>query len=84
MLNCCRLYSRVLELYQAHEFTPIQPSKVFSVSDIEQAFRYFLSSIRIGKVVVLVNNPNSQVKVSNFLSLFHRAHHKIFAHQGTL
>ena len=63
MLNHYRLCSRVLELYRAHKITGIQPLKIFSVSDLEQALRYFSSSKRIGKVVVALNDPSSQIKV---------------------
>ena len=70
VLNHRRLCSRVLELYRAHKITGIQPLKVFGVSDIEQALRYFSSSKRIGKVVISLNDPSYQIKVSNALCLF--------------
>ena len=70
MLSYCRLSSRVFELYRAGRITAIQPSKVFSVSDLAPAIRYFSSSTRIGKVVVSLDDSSSQITVSNRLQYF--------------
>ena len=43
----------------------IKPLKTFDASEIVQAFRYFASPDRIGKVVVSLENPESQIKVSD-------------------
>ena len=62
-----RLGRRVLELYRAGKITAVKPLKVFDVSDIVSAIRYFSSTTRMGKVAISLEDPDSQITVSNVL-----------------
>lgn len=53
----------MLELWRAGKITHVQPLKVFDVSDIVPAIRYFSSNTRMGKVAISLE-PTSQVTVS--------------------
>ncbi|XXH01662.1 hypothetical protein Hte_008022 [Hypoxylon texense] len=57
------LLSQVMTLYRKGKITPVEPLKVFDVSDVAQAFRYFGSRDRIGKVAINLENPQSKIKV---------------------
>lgn len=54
-----------LEWYRSGH-VKLGPSTLFDVADIAQAYRYFSSKDRIGKVVVSLENPQSQIQVSNY------------------
>ncbi|KAI1119036.1 polyketide synthase [Nemania sp. NC0429] len=66
-----RLISETLELYRAKEIAPL-PTKVFDVSQMAQAYRYFAHKERVGKVVISMENPQARVPVApaTYLSLF--------------
>ncbi|KAG9237170.1 reducing type I polyketide synthase 10 [Amylocarpus encephaloides] len=68
-----RLLNRSMELYREGKITAIDPLKVFDVSEVVQAFRYFALSTRVGKIAVSFENPNSQIPVVpiKFRSKFH-------------
>ncbi|KAI1088514.1 putative polyketide synthase [Rostrohypoxylon terebratum] len=51
-----------LEWYRSGH-VKLGPSTVFDVADIAQAYRYFSSKDRIGKVVISLENPHSQIQV---------------------
>jgi NADP-dependent 3-hydroxy acid dehydrogenase YdfG len=57
------LLAEVLTLYRAGKIGSANPIKTFDVSDITKAFRYFSSRNRMGKVVISLENPESQVNV---------------------
>lgn len=57
----------VLDLYRAGGIQPM-PIKVFDVSDISEAYRYFSSKDRVGKIVVSLNNPRSRVHVGYLIT----------------
>ncbi|KAL4884019.1 putative polyketide synthase [Aspergillus karnatakaensis] len=57
------LVAEVLTLYRAGEITP-PPLKVFDVSEISKAYRYFNTRDRIGKVVVSTEDPQSLIPLS--------------------
>ena len=54
-------FQEALRMYRAHEIKPV-PIRVFDVSEITQAYRYFSNPSRIGKVVISLQNPNSLVR----------------------
>lgn len=56
------LIAESLDLYRAGKVKP-PPIKVFDVSEIAQAYRYFNNKDRVGKVVVSMENPGSLVPV---------------------
>jgi len=41
-----------LELLAAGKISPVRPIKEFSVTDVEQAFRYMSTGTHIGKIVI--------------------------------
>ncbi|KAI0895264.1 putative polyketide synthase [Annulohypoxylon nitens] len=51
-----------LEWYRSGH-VKLGPSTVFDVTDIAQAYRYFSSKDRIGKVVISLENPQSPIQV---------------------
>ncbi|KAI0444212.1 polyketide synthase-like protein [Xylaria telfairii] len=57
------LVAEVLALYRSNEIQPV-PLTVFDVSDITQAYRYFSSKDRIGKIIVSLENEDSSIAVS--------------------
>ncbi|TGJ84628.1 hypothetical protein E0Z10_g4132 [Xylaria hypoxylon] len=57
------LVKDVLELYRSGQIEPV-PITTFDVSEISQAYRYFSSKDRIGKIVVSLENPNSLLTVA--------------------
>ena len=57
------LMDETLKLYRSGEIqTP--PIKVFPVTEISQAYRYFAGKDRVGKVVISMENPQARVPVS--------------------
>lgn len=59
-----RLLGDVLHLIRSGKVNVIRPIKIFDVSEIEQAFRYFSQGSRVGKVVVSMQNKSSLIPVS--------------------
>lgn len=59
-----RLAARVLELYRAGRITAVQPLRVFDISEIVPAIRYFSSNTRMGKVAISLEDAQSQITVS--------------------
>ncbi|KAI0828782.1 polyketide synthase-like protein [Hypoxylon sp. FL0890] len=51
-----------LEWYRSGH-VKLGPFKVFDVADISQAYRYFSRQDRVGKVVISLENPKSQIQV---------------------
>jgi len=41
-----------LELLAAGKISPVRPIKEFSVTDVEQAFRYMSTGTHMGKIVI--------------------------------
>ena len=58
-----RLMAETLELYRAEQIKP-PPFKVFDVSEITQAYRYFAGTSRVGKVVISLEKPESRIPVA--------------------
>ena len=54
-------FKEALRMYRAHEIKPV-PIRVFDVSEITQAYRYFSNPSRIGKVVISLQKPDSLVR----------------------
>ncbi|KAL4912943.1 polyketide synthase [Aspergillus aurantiobrunneus] len=57
------LLCEVIELYREKKITAFDPLKVFSVTEISEAYRYFSSRNRIGKVVISLDAPNATIRV---------------------
>ena len=57
------LMKTVLEMYRGAQISAIEPLKIFDVSQTTDAFRYFSSKNRMGKVAISLENPHSKVKV---------------------
>ncbi|KAI1802995.1 putative polyketide synthase [Daldinia bambusicola] len=57
------LIEEVLELYRSKQIQPV-PITTFDVSNITQAYRYFSSRDRIGKIVISFENPKSLLTVA--------------------
>ncbi|OQE18226.1 hypothetical protein PENSTE_c018G07178, partial [Penicillium steckii] len=53
---------QILDLYRAGTIRTIHPLKVFDISEAAQAFRWFSSNNRIGKVTISFENKESIVK----------------------
>jgi hypothetical protein len=49
-------------MYRSRQIKPA-PITSFDVGDISDAYRYFSSKERVGKIVVSLENPESQVPV---------------------
>lgn len=58
-----RLMAETLELYRAKEILPL-PIKVFDISQVAQAYRYFANKDRVGKVVISMEDEQARVPVS--------------------
>lgn len=65
------LVSEVLQSYRAGLIEPV-PHKVFPVSDLVQAYRYFSSKDRIGKVVISLEDDKAPIPVrpSEYSTIF--------------
>lgn len=57
------LLKEVMALYRQGKITAIKPLKVYDISDITQAFRYFSSRSRMGKVAVNLENREFEIPV---------------------
>ncbi|KAJ8125048.1 hypothetical protein O1611_g8592 [Lasiodiplodia mahajangana] len=57
------LVKDVLKLYRSGEIQPV-PITTFDVSEIAEAYRYFSSADRVGKIVVSLDNPESPLTVA--------------------
>ncbi|KAI0532874.1 polyketide synthase [Xylaria digitata] len=66
-----RLLIETLDLYRAGDIVP-PPMKVFDITQVAQAYRYFGNKDRVGKVVISMENPQSAVPVAPapYLSTF--------------
>jgi NADPH:quinone reductase-like Zn-dependent oxidoreductase len=66
-----RLMVETLDLYRAGKIQA-PPVKVFDVTQLSQAYRFFANKDRVGKVVISMENPQARVPVapSSYLSLF--------------
>ena len=53
----------VLDLYRAGHISKISPLKVFDVSEIENALRYFQSNSRMGKIAISLQDPDARLTV---------------------
>ncbi|KAI1150002.1 polyketide synthase [Nemania diffusa] len=56
-----KLLGEVLALFRSEKIRMIEATKVFNATEAADAMRHFASRNRIGKVVVNLDNPNSQV-----------------------
>ncbi|KAI1771743.1 polyketide synthase [Hypoxylon cercidicola] len=66
-----RLMVETLELYRAKEIAPL-PMKVFPVTQVAEAYRYFANKDRVGKVVISMEDAQARVPVApaTYLSVF--------------
>ncbi|KAI1743074.1 polyketide synthase-like protein [Xylaria scruposa] len=78
-----RLIEDVFKLYRSKEIQAV-PIKSFDVAEISQAYRFFSSKERIGKVVVSLEKGDSLVQVapSKYLTLLNR--NKVYLLVGAL
>ncbi|KAK8044419.1 hypothetical protein PG993_004443 [Apiospora rasikravindrae] len=58
-----RLLVETLDLYRSGAITP-PPMKVFDITQVAQAYRYFGNKDRVGKVVISMENPQARVPVA--------------------
>ncbi|KAI1338699.1 polyketide synthase [Xylariaceae sp. FL0016] len=58
-----RLMVETLDLYRAGDIAP-PPMKVFDITQVSQAYRYFGNKDRVGKVVISMENANARVPVA--------------------
>ncbi|KAI4604125.1 Type I Iterative PKS [Pestalotiopsis sp. 9143b] len=66
-----RLMVETLDLYRAGEIS-VPPMKVFDITQVSQAYRYFGNKDRVGKVVISFEDPQARVPVApaTYLSTF--------------
>ncbi|KAI1129321.1 polyketide synthase-like protein [Nemania abortiva] len=57
------LVKDVLKLYRSGEIQPV-PITTFDASEIAEAYRYFSSADRVGKIVVSLDNPESPLTIA--------------------
>ncbi|QKX55823.1 uncharacterized protein TRUGW13939_02921 [Talaromyces rugulosus] len=57
------LLTKAMQYYRQGKIKAVNPLKVFDVSEVTQAFRYFSLGSRIGKVVVSFSNQQSSLSV---------------------
>lgn len=55
-----------MSLYRQKKIKAVQPLKVFDVSEMSQAYRYFGLGNRMGKVAISLEDMNAVVPVSDF------------------
>jgi len=65
--NSCSLVAETMSLYRQKKIKAVDPLKVFDVSEITQAYRYFGLGNRMGKVAVSLENDESVIPVSAHL-----------------
>jgi len=58
-----RLLEETISLYRQGKIKAINPLKVFDISEITQAYRYFSTGTRIGKVAISLEKSESALKV---------------------
>ncbi|KAL3473119.1 polyketide synthase [Aspergillus californicus] len=58
-----QLVGEVMALYREGKITPSEPLKVFDISETTQAFRYFSSRSRMGKVAINLEQEDSTIQV---------------------
>ncbi|KAI5918405.1 polyketide synthase, partial [Camillea tinctor] len=58
-----RLMVETLDLYRAGKIDPL-PSRVFDITQVSQAYRFFGNKDRVGKVVISMENPQARVPVA--------------------
>lgn len=63
------LSKEILAMYRSGKIQPVR-IRYFDAANIIQAYRYFSSRERIGKVVITFGNPQSLVPVSLSLTMF--------------
>ncbi|KFA53738.1 hypothetical protein S40293_01625 [Stachybotrys chartarum IBT 40293] len=56
-----QLMSETFSLYRGGKIRSFEPLRVFDVSETAQAFRYFSSRNRIGKIAINLENPDSTI-----------------------
>ena len=66
-----RLLHESLRLVRNHTCQPIKPLKVFGLSEIQQALRFFAAHDRLGKIVIDVAGTNqaSPIEVSLLVAI---------------
>jgi acyl transferase domain-containing protein/NADPH:quinone reductase-like Zn-dependent oxidoreductase len=57
------LLSEVMTLYRAGKITRFEPLQVFDITEATQAFRFFSSRSRMGKIAINMENGDAQVRV---------------------
>lgn len=57
------LLAQVFTLYRAGKITAFEPLKVFDINEISQAYRYFSSRSRMGKVVISLERAESTIQL---------------------
>lgn len=67
------LLSQVMTLYRQGRIAAFEPLKVFDVTQTTEAFRYFSSRSRIGKVAISLENADSTIRVQKlqYATRFH-------------
>ncbi|KAK0615695.1 hypothetical protein B0T17DRAFT_656801 [Bombardia bombarda] len=58
-----KLLAEAMALYRAGKITKFEPLKIFDISEVTQAFRYFPSRNRMGKVAINLENANSTINI---------------------
>ena len=58
-----QLVGEVMALYREEKIMPSEPLKVFDISETTQAFRYFSSRSRMGKVAINLEQEDSTIQV---------------------
>ncbi|RFU78519.1 polyketide synthase [Trichoderma arundinaceum] len=58
-----QLLSEVMSLYRQNRIAAFEPLKIFDVAEAPQAFRYFASRSRMGKIAINLENSDATVNV---------------------
>ena len=68
-----RLLSQVMTLYRQGMIEAFEPLKIFNINQTTQAFRYFASRSRMGKVAINLENADSTIGVQKlkYATRFH-------------
>jgi len=59
----CSLLFQSIAMIRAGALVPISPLEVFDVSRVAEAFTYFGSAARMGKIVISFEDPKSSIPV---------------------
>lgn len=78
-----RLMVETLQMYRAGEVQPL-PTRVFDITQVSQAYRYFGNKDRVGKVVISMEDPQARVPVAPSLYLSRFDANKIYLLAGCL